>query len=499
MSARCPPWRAPIVGTSPIEPVAPVRPERCTQLGDGLDRPHRAVALPGRIRERHVQRLELGPALPDRLEVRLDGRRRRPGRTARSAAKPFSIVRRISGSSAVGRRARRLHQRRGRCVQRHEEARRHGGRRVVGGPILVGELERSQAERIGEPECHRPRLVGLGRSRRRTRRRTGRGRGRAGTSGAGGERSAAGAARARRGRRHRSCGRSTARAARPAATCGDGAVRDAEQDEVGPVARELATGGPDSRQPGTQPCDHGLPDAAGADDADRFEHWLQFLSGYRAPDQFNVGRVQRVPVGLRAGRLRPPPRGAVRPFGPRILRGRLCRPLRGVLRTPCGSRPASSDAPGRLCGPSGREYFAAGFAVRCAACSARLALHPPACLCWVGDADLRVRVHEVREPLRGARVARRWRSRAARTATRTTFASCSRRSRLTAPPSSRASADSPAEAAVAAGAVAAATDASNRQAGACGPRRGGGGLRALPPRAGSDAGRVRRRETPTRS
>ncbi len=136
------------------------------------------------------------------------------------------------------------------------------------------------------------------------------------------------------------------------------------------------------------------------------------------------------------GRLRRPLRGAlrapcgsrsalwsggcafVRPFGPRMLRGRLRRPLRGALRAPCGSRPAvvSSGVGARWCGPSGRECFAGGFAVRwaraaCASRALRFALHPPGRLCWVGDADLRVRVHEVREPFRGARVARRRRSR----------------------------------------------------------------------------------------
>ena len=90
------------------------------------------------------------------------------------------------------------------------------------------------------------------------------------------------------------------------------------------------------------------------------------------------------------------------------------------------------------------------------------AVRPGTCLHSLGDADLRVRVHEVREPLRGARPGVDAADPACPDCGASKVAASSPCSRLTAPPSSRASADP--EAVAAAEAVAASSDALSRRA-----------------------------------
>ena len=79
------------------------------------------------------------------------------------SSKSLSIVRRISGSERLRRRAGRLEERRRGAVDRDEEARRERRARVVERLRLVGEVERLQPEGLGELAGDRARLVGLGR------------------------------------------------------------------------------------------------------------------------------------------------------------------------------------------------------------------------------------------------------------------------------------------------------------------------------------------------
>ncbi len=77
------------------------------------------------------------------------------------SSKPFSIVRRISGSSACGGAPAAVEQRAGGPSQRDEVVRGDRGARVVGVALLVRERERLEAERPREPEAVLAGLVAL--------------------------------------------------------------------------------------------------------------------------------------------------------------------------------------------------------------------------------------------------------------------------------------------------------------------------------------------------
>src|SRR5581483_10685264 len=64
------------------------------------------------------------------------------------------------------RRARLGDERSGYALERDEEVRRDRGAGVVDGALVVGELERTQAQGLCEPECASLRLVGLRRHAR---------------------------------------------------------------------------------------------------------------------------------------------------------------------------------------------------------------------------------------------------------------------------------------------------------------------------------------------
>ena len=288
-SERCPSWSEPIVGTSPIDPDA-----RGVELGPGVrDRPDdlhdahlrlpsdtchlaaRGRRLRGRLGKDEVELLELGSLGADHREVPLDRLpvAARDGAGELEAALDDPADERVE---RLGRRAGGLEERRCRGAKRDEVVRGQGGAGVVGAAARVVERERAEAERLGEPEADRPRLVRLGGHRR------------------------PGAVEllgpARRGERLErvhpeaaSCGSSAASGVAPltCATQGPGAIARATS--------AIARSGTQRRTSSGRPVEahaalgesraHRRADAAaGADDFDAVDHaWLQFRRrGYRA-------------------------------------------------------------------------------------------------------------------------------------------------------------------------------------------------------------------------
>ena len=140
---------------------AAIRVERRTQLGLGAQHPgHRRSSGAGELgrarRERLVDGQQLRRQLPDRLGVTRDGlpiaARDRAGEGIGAALSP---VRRGSQhqwrQELAGVRDAGLGEQAGRrLLEGDEEVRRHRGRRVVCGPPLLGDGERSHLERLGE-------------------------------------------------------------------------------------------------------------------------------------------------------------------------------------------------------------------------------------------------------------------------------------------------------------------------------------------------------------
>ena len=145
--------------------------ERFARAGDrphDLHRRHLGRVAAGDARGRggedEIELLELRALRADDREVPLD---RLP---VAARDRPGELEVRVHDSAderieRLGRRARRLEQRPRGGAERDEVVRRHRRARVVRGALVVVELERAQAERLGEPPADVASLVGLGRHR----------------------------------------------------------------------------------------------------------------------------------------------------------------------------------------------------------------------------------------------------------------------------------------------------------------------------------------------
>ena len=126
-------------------------------LRDRAQRPHGER----RLRQRAVERLELGLPLPDRGQVRVH---RRPVAAGDRAGELEAVLDRARHQrhEPGRRRAGKLEQGGRGLVERDQVAAREHRSRVVEDAPFVGELERLQPEGSGEPEAALPRLVCLG-------------------------------------------------------------------------------------------------------------------------------------------------------------------------------------------------------------------------------------------------------------------------------------------------------------------------------------------------